>query len=165
MRNEKCKKKPCILLFAFCILHFASAALRAAEGLSTPFADVQVSHIPLGVATRVRDAGGPDLVLQNTGDHPIKVQVEILTPSARDLRSTAQAIPDVHWVQVVPVTVLLSARQSAVCSVIITVPDEKKYAHKTYQVMIWSHSRPDSENAVSIGAGLLSRLRFTTGRR
>jgi hypothetical protein len=150
---------PLSMAFALSI----AAPLRAAEGLSTEFADVMVDNIPLGVAYKVIGPGLKGLALRNLGDKMVRVQVDALTPSAAQLRRGAAPIPDVSWIQIHPTVVEVAPRTERECEILVTVPAQKKFRKRHYQVMLWSHGVPTGEKGMTVSAGLLSRLQFKTG--
>jgi hypothetical protein len=146
--------------FLFLLGLLASAV--SANKLSTPFADVQVKGVQVGKPFFVTHSAGDGLILQNGASWPVNVRVDVVQPGTTDLRGGAEAIPDIRWVKVTPNQVDIPANSRAMCRVEITVPEKKIYRNKHYQVMLWSRSQPKGSQHVSIGAGLISRLRFTT---
>jgi hypothetical protein len=159
MKNVKLKL-PGRLFLAFCAFNFAVAVL-AADGLSTPFADVRVANVPVGVAYNLLNQG-KQLELRNLGSAPIQVQVDVLKPADRELRDTAQAIPDTGWIEIHPNHLEIGPHGKAACDVLITVPSRRAYRNKLYQATLWSRSMPAGGGSFRLQAGLLSRLRFTT---
>jgi hypothetical protein len=160
MKNLQCRAA--LLGFALWLCQADLASPAGSEGLATPFVDVGVVQVPLGKPWHVQDDKGRSLVLQNLGAGALQVSVEPLMPTAQELRAPTEAIPDLGWVRIEPKTLTIPAGATAECQVILTVPRRWKYRHKLYQVMIWSRSAPVATSAMTIGAGLKSRLRFKT---
>src|SRR5262249_42932862 len=133
----------------------------AAEGLSTSFVDIQINGVPLGKPYVVRNSQGEGIHLRNLGKELKRVQIQILTPAPGDLRGGAQPIPDTGWVKVDPVMLDIPGGAVGQSQILLTVPRDKAYRGKTFQVMIWSHSVALDGHSMEIGTGLLSRLRFT----
>ncbi len=146
----------------FITLSVISAQAFAVEGLSTPFVNVTAENVPVGVPYVIQDSRGENLLLKNLGNHPVRVQVDVLAPAANQIRSHAVAIPDVSWVRIDPRVVEIPPHAERACSVTVTIPNEQKYRQRHYQVMIWSHGIPSAAEGVSVRAGLLSRLFLRT---
>ena len=71
------------------------------------------------------------------------------------------SIPDVNWLKVNPDVIDVPGGAEGQSDLTLTVPWVQAFRGKTFQVMIWSHSVPLDGHAMEIGAGLISRLRFT----
>ena len=141
-------------------------ALHAA-GLSTPFADVVVADVPLGQPFKILAPTSPKpvgLYLINPSDEALTVRVRVLLPTRDQLRGGAKPIPDRSWVQVSPNRFTLDGHSEQSCEVTLTVPNEKRYRGRTFQVMIWTRGVPANVKGMPLGAGLLSRVRFTTAK-
>jgi hypothetical protein len=137
----------------------------SAAGLATDFVDVLVLDVPLGESRRVEDKTGRSLVLRNTGNEPLRVDVHALIPGADELRGPVEPILDESWVRVEPPIMTIPAQSTAACDVVIRMPKDKKFTGRTYQAMIWARSAPLFGNGISVSAGLKSRLRFQVRRR
>ena len=143
-------------------LFTVGSRLSAAEGMTTAFADVQISGVPLG-----RDFNlvkqGKRMDLTNLGSQPLHVTIQVLIPKPEQLKPSAEAIADPRWVQIVPQEVDLPAHGRVNFDVIVHVPWKWKHRHKTFQAMILSRGAPKLDNrGMGYGAALLSRLRVST---
>ena len=141
---------------------FLVPAVSAAEGLSTSFVDVVVMDAPLGSPKRVEDSKGNSLVLRNLGENVIHVEVQVLTPDPNELRPPAEPIPDTGWIRIVPDRLELGPKETAQCSVVISLPKKKNLRNRIFQAMIWSRGQPAGEHGMTVSAGLKSRLRIQT---
>jgi hypothetical protein len=151
------------ILSAASLLCLTLCMLTRAEGLSTPFADVQVRGVRVGRPFKVVDSAAEGLMLQNLGNSSIRVRIEVFSPTTADLRGGAKPVPDISWVRVQPHEVEIPANGHVVCRVELVVPDKRIYRKKLYQAMIWSRTAPKAQDKVTtVGAGLISRLRFQT---
>ena len=122
-------------------------------------ADVKFDGVPLGKAYSL----GRPLELKNLGNKPISVRVDVLIPSPQQLKEGAQPIRKTSWIEIRPDRFDIPPHGSASCAVIITVPKKWAHRHELYQAMIWSQSTPvRGSHGLSMNAGLLSRLRFST---
>lgn len=146
-----------VLLLLFCSL------VAHATGLSTSFADIQVSDVPLGQAYDLGEQNEQHLDLKNLGDQPLRVVIRARAPIPSELEQSALPIPDLSWIRIRPSHLMLDPQESAYADVIITVPKGNQYRRKTYQVMIWSQANfLEEAGGVRMNPALLSRLRFTT---
>jgi hypothetical protein len=149
------------LIFITMVGHAARRRTPPPAGLMTPFADVTVRNVPLGQPYAVIDSAGGGLMVQNLGEAPVKVRVDVLAPGPRELRDGARAIPDVRWLTVEPQSFELPGRGEIVCRVTLTVPARPAYRKGYFQATLWSHTQNDT-GGVAVNAGLLSRFRFKT---
>ena len=150
------------LLLGVWVCAIAAVSTTYGEGLSTPFADVEMQAVALGQSYVVRDAEGHGLRVKNLGASPIRVVIDVLTPQRAQLRPGAEPIPDVHWVEVHPVVLELGAHEEKESVITLRVPRNKTFRRRYFQVMIWSRGSPSQAQGMSISAGLLSKLRFHT---
>ena len=132
----------------------------SATELATSFVNVFVFNVPLGTPRRVEDSAGKGLMLYNKGDDPLSIHVEAVFPSAKELRSPAEPVPDTRWIQIQPENIEVPAHGRAEVQVIILVPNDKKYRSHLYQAMISSRAQSLAGQGVILSAGLKSRLTF-----
>jgi hypothetical protein len=137
-------------------------ALLWAVALSTSFADVQITDVPLGKPFAVRGPEGDGLILRNEGNVPFYVRVDGIVPGADQLRGGAASIPDLLWVRITPDHFVIPAHGTYHCAVSLNVPNRKEHRRKLFQVMLWSRTAPIDGHPMEVSAGLLSRLRFKT---
>jgi hypothetical protein len=149
-------------LIVFMMLSALSCSVSFADGLSTSFADVTVSNVPVGKPWSIKEANRSGLLLQNLGKDPIHVHVKILAPSPAELKDHAKALPSVSWIIVKPNDFELAPNAQKECDVIIEIPHRWKYRHQYFQAMIFSRGAPLEKKSITLGTGLLSRLRFKT---
>lgn len=135
--------------------------VRASEGISTPFVDIQVSGVVPGKAQELLDLPTA-FRIRNLGSSPLRVVVQTRSPRAPERLGDAEAIPDPRWLVVQPDTFALGPHQEMECHLEIRVPRKRAFAHRQFQVMLLTQSRPELQEGVALGAGLLSSLRFTT---
>ena len=151
------RKRIALLILLSSLFSYAFAG----QSISTAFTDVKVKDVPLGKPYRVRSSYGEGISIQNLDRDPIRMRLEALTPRPDDLRGGATPIPDLRWITILPATVDIPGKQTGQSQIVLTVPKDRAYAGKMYQVTIWAHSIPLDGHAVEFGAGLLCRLIFT----
>lgn len=128
-----------------------------AAGLSTGFSEVTLENLEIGKAYRTKELAGLPLIIVNTGEQAIDLKIELLLPQPLELKDGYDSIPDLGWIKLEQAEFTeIRPDSSAITDVIISIPDEKKYQGKNYQVFIWSHTV-----GTKIGLGLKSKLLFT----
>jgi hypothetical protein len=135
--------------------------IGVADRLSTPFVEVVVAEVPVGMPYDLAAHRQPRIELLNQSQAPLSLEISALVPRAEQLKGSAQPIPSLAWISLKPDHLLIDEHDEATCNVVLTIPNERRYRKKTYQVMIWSRSMPKS-GGLTVGAGVLSRLIFTT---
>ena len=143
------KKIAVIALSAFVI-----CASAEASGLKTTFSEVTLENLEPGRTYSAKETAGLPLVIENTGNEPVDLVVEVLAPEPQELKEGYEPIPDISWI------VLEKKNFSGVepggkaeTDIMIAIPDAARYHGKKYQVYIWTHSV-----GLSIGVGLKSKL-------
>lgn len=127
-----------------------------AGGLSTAFGQVLVKNLPLGKDYSMETGAKTPLIITNTSNQKVNLKIEVLSPQESELKEDFEPIPDIAWIKLSQKEFVVEPNQSAKTDVIISIPDDKKYLGKKYQVFIWSHTV-----GRAIGVGLKSRLLFT----
>jgi hypothetical protein len=142
------------------LLMLACSMRAEADGLSTPFVNVELNSVVPGHSLHVHDSEGHGLRIKNLGSSPVLVSIEVLIPQPSQLWPGAGPIPDVQWIQVQPRELELGAHEEKETELVLKVPRKKAYRGGYFQAMIWSHGVPSSTQGMTISAGLLSKLRF-----
>ena len=84
----------------------------------------------------------------------VLLKMELLFPEASELKEGFEAIPDLGWIKLDKAEFTgIKPGEAATTDVIISIPDDRQYQGKKYQVFIWSHTV-----GRSIGVGLKSKL-------
>jgi hypothetical protein len=131
-----------------------------AEGLSTPFVNVELRSVVPGRALHIRDSEGHRLRVKNLGVSPVRVSIDVLIPQPSQLSPGARVIPDVKWIQAEPRVLELGAHEEKEADLVLKVPQDKTFRGGYFQAMIWSHGIPSTAEGMTISAGLLSKVRF-----
>ena len=135
------------LCLVFCSSVFAS-------GLSTGFSEVTLENLQTGKTYNTKDVANLPLTVVNTGKEPVDLKIELMMPAAQELKKGYEPIPDLSWIKLDKTQFNgIKPQDSAVCEVVIVIPDDAKYLGKKYQVFIWSHTF-----GTSVGVGLKSKL-------
>src|SRR5262245_48164949 len=107
------------LTVLFLFLSFAFPAAWG-DGMFTPFTDVLGYEVPVGRSQAVE--GG--LIIDNSGNTPLRVTVDVLIPSKRQLRKGAIPIPDTQWITVQPNEAVIPAHSNVRLNVAFLIPDQ-----------------------------------------
>jgi len=127
-----------------------------AGGLRTPFGKVTLKNIPPGDTYSMRSDAKFPMVIENTSDRKVQLQLDILAPEEEEVQEGYEPIPDVNWIKLEKDSFSLTAGKKAETDVTISVPDDSKYHGRKFHVFIWSHTIGES-----IGVGLKSKLLFS----
>ena len=147
------KKIALIIILVGAYLGSTGESLEAA-GLSTGFSEVKIENLEIGRSYSTKETAGLPLVVVNTGDEPVDLKVELLSPQESELREGFEPIPDLSWISLEKEDFNnIKPNEAATSDVVISIPDDEQYIGKKYQVFIWSHT-----TGRKIGVGLKSKL-------
>lgn len=130
---------------------------RAAMGLRTKFAEVEVQNLRIGQSYSMADLVNFPLRIMNTGDEPVPLRVIVHAPGPADMKEGYEAIPDAGWIELQQSTFTVPPGLEAVTDVIINVPNDESLLGRSFCVYMWTLS----ENVASTGVGLKSRMLLT----
>lgn len=151
------KKKTILLLL---LSFFASCAALYASGLSTGFSEVLLEDLESGKTYSTKETAGLPLAVVNTGTEPVDLKIELIIPQTEELKDGFEPIPDLSWIKLGKTEFkAIKPNASAITDVRISIPKDKEYKGKKYQIFIWSHTV-----GKSIGIGLKSKLLFTVSQ-
>ena len=139
-----------IVISIFC------AGTGFAGGLNTPFGEVLVENLSLGAEYSMEKGSKTPLVINNTSGIDVNLKIEVLVPQEGEIKEGFEPIPDISWIKLSKTEFLVKPGEAAKTDVIISIPKDKKYMGKKYQVYIWSHTV-----GRAVGVGLKSRLLLT----
>ncbi len=131
-----------------------------AGGLSTQFGEVVIENLQIGQTYNLRELANLQLIVTNTGESPVDLQMDVIIPDSGDLKLGAAALPDISWISLSQNLFTLAPNQDAISDLVISIPDDDQFLGKKYQVNIWSHTL--GGGSMNVAVGLKSRIIFTT---
>ena len=134
-----------------------------AGGLSSHFVEVKLDNIKPGKTYSVKAETKQPLIVQNTTDDTT-VDIEIGTekPVNFNLVPGYEPIPDLSWVTIEKKYFeKIGPGGSIETDILVTIPDNKEYYGKKYQVYIYSHTAGQGTFRV----GLMSRILIETAKK
>lgn len=131
-----------------------------AGGLRTQLGEVVIKNLQIGQTYNLRELANLQLIVTNSGETPVDLQMEPLVPDTGELRQGAAAIPDISWIALSQDSFKVGPNQNAISDIVISIPDDDQYLGKKYQVIIWSHTL--GGGLMNVAVGLKSRIIFTT---
>lgn len=134
--------------------------ILVAGGLHTQLGEVVIENLQIGQTYNLRELANLQLIVTNTSEYPVDLQMNTLVPDSGELRHGATAIPDTSWISLSQDLFSLGPNQDAVSDIVISIPDDDQYLGKKFQVIIWSHTI--SGGSMNVEVGLKSRIIFTT---
>jgi hypothetical protein len=123
---------------ALCSQTEAAGAEEKTGGLRTEFGEVRLQNLAIGKSYSVVRLAAAPLVVRNTSDDTLRVQVEVVIPSHHELRPGARPLPDRRWVRLERAGFTLPAGSTVRTDVRVTLPYDPDLAGKTFQVDLWS---------------------------
>lgn len=130
---------------------------RARVGLSTQFIDVVVEGLSPGGVYSLRELRGSSYAVKNRGDALVEVGLEALVPAV--LVPPYEAVPDPSWIELSPARLSVEPGAIGVSEVVIRVPNDPMLAGRHFQATLLALTLKTG----LVGAGVRSRLRFSTG--
>lgn len=138
-----------LLTCVLCLL----AHVACAAGLSTTFGEVKVENIGIGQVYSMENEANTPLVVKNTSDYELELQIDVLIPRENELIEGYEAIPDANWIRLRETSFTMPPQSEVSTDVIIDIPNDDIHIGKKYQVYIWSHTIGSP-----IAVGLRSKL-------
>lgn len=152
------KKKVAVIVIIVVLI--ANIVSHAKVGMLARFADdVILENLEVGRSYNLRKKGNLPYKVTNIGDETTVILVEVQIPPEDWLKPDYEPIPDPSWIQIVPNKFKLAPNESGICEVVISIPDDKVWANRSYQFHIWSHL----VRTGFMSTGTRHRLRFSTG--
>jgi len=136
------------------------AAPRADAGLRTQVGEAVIENLQIGHSYSLKDLANLNLIVMNTGEEGVDLQMDVLLPETVELRLDAEAIPDVAWVTLTPAFFSMSAGGQAEAEIRIAIPDDPAYLGRRFQFTVWSHTIPRG-GGMFLAYGLKTRIIFT----
>ncbi|MFH1685994.1 MAG: hypothetical protein ABIE70_00555 [bacterium] len=134
--------------------------ISVAGGLSTQLGEVVIENLQIGQTYNLRELANLQLIVTNTGEISVDLQMDVLVPDSGELKQGAAAVPDVSWIALSRNLFALEPNQNATADVVISIPDDDQFLGKKYQVNVWSHTL--GVGSMNLAVGLKSRIIFTT---
>ncbi len=146
------------------VLFVSVVSAREKRSLTSEFSDVILSGLKPGMIYSILKEKNVPYRVFNNSEQEADVEVVVEKPRPSQLKQGYEPIPDVSWVKVVPTRFHLKQGEGTKCDVIISVPDDKKYANRHFQAMLVTQTvEKPGARGVAISFALASRLRFSTG--
>ena len=148
------------------VLHLAvlAAVLCGAQGiqagLRTQVGEAVIENLQIGQVYSFKDLANLNLIVMNTGEEEVDLQMDVLPPEAVELRLDAKVIPDISWVTLTPAFFTLSAGGQAEAEIRLAIPDDPSYLGRSFQFTIWSQTIPRG-GGMFLAYGLKTRILFT----
>ena len=137
MKNEKTKTRG---ILALVIAAFLSNNAGASIGMRTPFGEVAVKNLQIGLTYSLDKLINLPLRIINEGDKPIDIESQVIQVPKGGLKKGFERTPDINWVKLSKHHFTVAPLHEAVTDVIISIPNDPKLLGRKFQVDIWSHS-------------------------
>jgi hypothetical protein len=133
-----------------------AANTARAGGLSSHFVEVRLKDLIPGKTYSVKELTGKFLDINNTSENiTVDIGIEPEMPAKYNLVSGYEPIPDLSWVKVDKnYFKKVGPGDSIETDIYISIPKDRKYAEKKYQVYIYSHTAGND----TFRMGILGRI-------
>lgn len=108
-------------------------------GLSTDFNNIFIENLQIGQEYNLTKVSNLMFKAKNTSENKVKIKVQPVYPGEQNLREGFEIIPSTDWLKLSKTEFDVAPQGYAVSDVIITIPENKKYLGKKFQVNMWSH--------------------------
>ncbi|MBL7069717.1 MAG: hypothetical protein ISS34_07665 [Candidatus Omnitrophica bacterium] len=150
-------RKPIIL---FLVVTYITANTALAGGLSSRLVEVRLKDLTPGKIYSVKESTGKILDVTNTTeDITVNIGIEPEKPVDYNLVPGYEPIPDLSWVAIEKnYFKKVDPGESVKTDILISIPKDKRYAGKKYQVYIYSHTAGEAMMRVGIMGRLLIEI-------
>lgn len=161
-RSRTRKTGPFGGLAAALLLGLLAPAAEAKVGLGARFGDVILEGAKPGATYSLREASRVPFAVENRGDAPTDVVIELQKPNPDHLAKDYEAVPDPSWFKAVPDRLSLAAKGMGYCDILLTIPDDPKLVGRSFQVQVLARSV--STDGSVLGAAVQGRIRVSIGK-
>ncbi|NTV53519.1 MAG: hypothetical protein HGA76_10990, partial [Candidatus Firestonebacteria bacterium] len=132
-----------------------------AYALGINYGEILVENLQIGTTYNLTEIANLPLEVNNDSDEAMTIQAEPLKPDKPI--AGYEAVPSVAWIKISPAKFPMQPRVKHLSDVHITIPQDRKYLGRKYQVDIFTHSaeNADGMNFMSVKLGIKGRLLFT----
>ena len=146
-----------IIIIMFMLVAFTPVVFGF--GLSVTWSEVRIDNLKIGVTYNLKEAARLPFQVTYRGDKEAEVIVDVLSPKKDELKEIYEPIPNVSWIQLTNSRFILGPGENGYSDVIITIPNDKKYFRKKYQVQLYTHAVPGyGSGGATLGVAVGSRL-------
>lgn len=145
-----------------CLGLLAPGPAQAKVGLGARFGDVILEGAKPGATYSLREVSRVPFAVENRGDAPTDVVIELMRPTPDHLAKDYEAVPDPSWFKAVPDRLSLAAKGMGYCDILLTIPDDPALVGKSYQVQVMARSV--STDGSTFGAAVQGRIRVSIGK-
>ena len=155
------KRKMKLVLLTYLLTYSLTRCLYA--GISTNFSDLVIENLELGGFYNLRILRNCPMVIKNTDNSPIIVEIKLEIPTKVNLMPGYEPIPDTEWIKIVPAKYRLGPSEKGSSDVIITIPNDEKLVGRHFQASILASSlaADTAPSQFSVAVGCITRIRFS----
>lgn len=144
-------------LLAYSLTHCLYASI------ATNFSDLVLENLELGGFYNLRTLRNCPMVIKNTDNYPIIVEIKLEIPKKVNLMPGYEPIPDIEWIKIVPAKYRLGPFEKGSSDVIITIPNDEKLIGRHFQASILTSSLAAdmAPSQFTVAVGCVTRIRFS----
>ena len=152
------------LAMTLCVTsYFLLANTCLYASIATNFSDLVLENLELGGFYNLRTLRNCPMVIKNTDNYPIIVEIRLEIPKKINLMPGYEPIPDTEWLKIVPAKYRLGPFEKGSSDVIITIPNDEKLIGRHFQASILTSSLAAdmAPSQFSVAVGCVTRMRFS----
>ncbi|MDD5131452.1 MAG: hypothetical protein PHH44_02200 [bacterium] len=147
-------KRSTMLVLVCCFTAFASPLLAA--GLTANFGEVLIEDLKIGYPFSTRDKANLPYIITNVGYKTIDIKVEVVVPSAQELKKGYEPIPDPAWIKLERNFFSLKPNEQGSTDLVFNIPNDDKLLGKKFDAIVYPYT---FEGILKIGVN--SHVLFT----
>lgn len=142
------------LIVAGCLA--ALAAPLWAAGLTANFGEVLIEDLKMGYSFSTRDKANLPYIVTNVGSNTIDIKIEVVVPSAQELKKGYEPIPNPNWIKVEKNFFSLKPNEQGSTDLVFNIPNDEKLLGKRFDAIVYPYTY---EGMLKIGVN--SHVLFT----
>ncbi|MDD5702738.1 MAG: hypothetical protein PHU23_11895 [Dehalococcoidales bacterium] len=147
-------KRSALLVLVWCFTALATPLLAA--GLTANFGEVLIEDLKIGYPFSTREKANLPYIITNVGYKTIDVKVEIVIPSAQELKKGYEPIPNTAWIKLERNFFSLKPNEQGSTDLVFNIPNDEKLLGKKFDAIVYPYT---FEGILKIGVN--SHVLFT----
>ncbi len=148
-------------LILLLLVVFASPCFAGKIG--TNFGEVKVESLPIGQTQSMKQIANMPFNVINMTDESIDLKLLVEMPKAEEVKPGYDPLPNPDWVKLEKESLRLPPQETGNSDIYITIPKEKRYLGKKYQVSLVAETvPPKGRGFLAFGVSLKGRLLIST---
>lgn len=154
-------RKRVVMFFLVTALLFPTYLLAAGGISAENYGEILIENLAIGESYSMMELYELPYKVRNTSDSDTMMKIVPAQPTEGEVKAGFEPIPDAAWVDMGNSLVAVSANETYSTDIKLTIPNDKKYLGKKYQVMLSASLYNPEASLVSVSMGVMGRYLFT----